>query len=514
MAHHTQFWNQIYRKHYAGLQQVCARYVGPGMVAEDVVQETFLRAMARYHTYQGKGPLEAWLRRIAINTALMHLRRTKRYPEEALNSDELPELSFDPSREETLSPRQAIEQADFSREELITLLAQLPEKYRLVFNLYVFDGLKHREIAKQLNISPGTSKSNLARARKNLEKILYQEAQHRPAEKKRRGAWWWFILPLSNSSYRRRIAPFSKKGILGSLARYLGLLTQALPGGMASTGMAALVVWLGLAALLWKPLPTLTYSEIIPPPDATLPVSSINVSEDSLEKLEMKKTQTLAAGLLTATLSLAVLEEAPALPHPTAPSTLESQALDWMAPAMDFWAPTATITPVSLLEPSTVDASTDDSIRKKASDRRRWMEWFQWPQSTERPPTSRFATDAAEGGIYDYPRAYVNESNGETSVYTVIEDPESEKVFMNTIKKDSSFESFRFLKTYPIAENSQFQKGKWVVGLAAYQDSTDAEPGVRVRVRERKERRQRVRVRRGAELRRNLVQDTRREMRQ
>lgn len=100
MGHHNQFWNHIYRKHHAGLQQVCARYVGPGVAAEDVVQETFLRAMAGYHTYQGKGPLEAWLRRIAVNTALMHLRKRKRNPEESLQSEELPQLSVDPHQEE------------------------------------------------------------------------------------------------------------------------------------------------------------------------------------------------------------------------------------------------------------------------------------------------------------------------------------------------------------------------------------------------------------------------------
>lgn len=110
--------------------------------------------------YSGGGSFEGWIRRIMINSSLMHLRKANhfRFTEEINANTDLPE---DPTVIEDLAAR-----------EIIALMDRLPDGYRTVFNLYVIEGYKHREIAEKLGISINTSKSQLILAKRKMAKLI------------------------------------------------------------------------------------------------------------------------------------------------------------------------------------------------------------------------------------------------------------------------------------------------------------------------------------------------------
>ncbi len=169
---------------------ICYRYVASRQIAEDLVHDAFLLAMEKSAGYKGKGCFEAWLRRITINVAIQYLRDQKKEKHiDNITVDIADDFETDIDNENL------IEQADFSKEELLFVLNDLPNHHRLVFNLYVIDNFTHIQISKELGISPGTSKSHLARARKKIKKILYQRAEEKLNEKKRKKGLLLLIFP-------------------------------------------------------------------------------------------------------------------------------------------------------------------------------------------------------------------------------------------------------------------------------------------------------------------------------
>ena len=179
----TDFWAKAYNRNISKLTGACYRYVADRQMAEDLAHDAFMSAMEKSDSFRGTGEFDAWLRRIAVNTALQHLRTqaAQQLYENILIDDGM-------DRNDNLN---IIAQADFSQEELLAAVNQLPEHHRLVFNMYVIDGYSHAQIAEELNISENTSKSHLMRARKRLQEILTEEAQH----KRRRRAWLLFFIP-------------------------------------------------------------------------------------------------------------------------------------------------------------------------------------------------------------------------------------------------------------------------------------------------------------------------------
>ncbi len=146
-------------EHFAGkMYVVCLRYTKDRVQAEDFLQEGFIKVFGKLSQYSGDGSFEGWVRRIMINTALEHLRNLRTMPEEAPLEDDY-EISTSANILEGLAA-----------EEIINLIQDLPLGYRLVFNLYVMEGYSHKEIAAELGITPGTSKSQLNRARAILQK--------------------------------------------------------------------------------------------------------------------------------------------------------------------------------------------------------------------------------------------------------------------------------------------------------------------------------------------------------
>jgi RNA polymerase sigma factor (sigma-70 family) len=143
------------------LLRVCLRYGRSRAEAEDLVQEAFIRVFTRLSQYRGEGSLEAWVRRIGVNTCLDHYRaEVQGWREVAI--DAAAELSSDDADAPAL----------LAGEELVAAIETLPTIYRLVLNLYCVEGYSHKEIGEQLGIDERTSSSQLSRARRLLAKQL------------------------------------------------------------------------------------------------------------------------------------------------------------------------------------------------------------------------------------------------------------------------------------------------------------------------------------------------------
>ena len=152
---------QLYHKYYRTMFGVCLRYCKDRDVAEDVLQDGFIKVFKHIGKYRGAGSLEGWIRRIMVNTALEHHRKAARF----FALTDLDEAMSEDAGHDVV--------AQMGEEEILGLIQELPDGYRTIFNLFAIEGYSHREIAAQLNISEGTSKSQFARARKQLqEKVL------------------------------------------------------------------------------------------------------------------------------------------------------------------------------------------------------------------------------------------------------------------------------------------------------------------------------------------------------
>lgn len=156
------FWTKQYRSHISKMVGVCYRYVGDWQEAEDLAQDAFLHAIEKSGTYHAWGSFEGWLKKIAVNEALMYLR----------NRPEMVEMDEGMAVEE-VSPEEPQEmQAAFSQEELLDAIRKLPVKQRTVFNLYAVEHWSHKQIAKKLDVSVANSKVLLSRARAELQGML------------------------------------------------------------------------------------------------------------------------------------------------------------------------------------------------------------------------------------------------------------------------------------------------------------------------------------------------------
>ena len=151
--HQEALYNRFYRKMFG----VCLRYAPDRETAEDILQDGFVKVFSKISSFNSKGSLEGWVRRIMVNTALELLRKKSNlYPivdiENAGNTDSGWDIV-----------------SNMAEQEILALVQALPDGYRMVFNLFAIEGFSHKEIAEQMNISEGTSKSQLARARKTLQ---------------------------------------------------------------------------------------------------------------------------------------------------------------------------------------------------------------------------------------------------------------------------------------------------------------------------------------------------------
>lgn len=152
----------LYDRYSGKMFGICLRYSKHRHNAEDLLQEGFIKVFKYLKNFRGDGSFEGWLRRIFVNTAIEHFRKNS----PMYSMQDIPEKWHEVDHNTAIS--------DMSAEELMTLVNALSDGYRMVFNLYVIDGLNHREIGERLGISEGTSKSQLARARALLQKMIKQ----------------------------------------------------------------------------------------------------------------------------------------------------------------------------------------------------------------------------------------------------------------------------------------------------------------------------------------------------
>lgn len=153
-------WRELYDRYSGRLLALCLRYAGSRAAAEDLMHDAFLKIVGSIDrfTYRGAGSLRAWIERVTINLAIEQLRRNGRMPLRQIEAMDavLPADEAEPSAE-------AID--GIPQERLLQWIAELPDGYRTVFNLYCLDGYSHREIARMLHIHEKSSSSQLTRAR-------------------------------------------------------------------------------------------------------------------------------------------------------------------------------------------------------------------------------------------------------------------------------------------------------------------------------------------------------------
>jgi len=150
----------LYRRHAAKLFAVCLQYSGNDEEARDILQEGFIKIFENLVNYKHEGSFEGWMRRIMVNTALEKYR-SKHNLYRVDDIDQIPEPDATPDNEDY---------AGLEASDLMDIIRELPPKYRMVFNLYAIEGYTHKEISSIVNISEGTSKSNLSRARVILQR--------------------------------------------------------------------------------------------------------------------------------------------------------------------------------------------------------------------------------------------------------------------------------------------------------------------------------------------------------
>lgn len=158
---------ELFKFFYGRMMAVCMRYTIDRDTAQEVLQEGFIKVFEKLGTFDYGGSFEGWVRRIFVNTSIDHIRKSKKDPFLTDNDND-----FKLGAENFLEEMEEMEVVDLKAEVAMQAIQELSPAYRSVFNLYVLEDYSHKEIAELLGISEGTSKSNLAKAKMNLQKIL------------------------------------------------------------------------------------------------------------------------------------------------------------------------------------------------------------------------------------------------------------------------------------------------------------------------------------------------------
>jgi RNA polymerase sigma factor (sigma-70 family) len=151
---------RLYNQYAGKMYAVCLRYCNDADAAQDVLQEGFVKIFKNLEKYRGEGSFEGWIRRIFVNTAIEHFRR------------KVTLSTISETVENTFEDKDFTVFDKLAERDILAMIRELSPGYRTVFNMYVVEGYSHAEIGKMLNISEGTSKSQLARAKGLLQKMI------------------------------------------------------------------------------------------------------------------------------------------------------------------------------------------------------------------------------------------------------------------------------------------------------------------------------------------------------
>ncbi len=161
---------RLFQTYYGKMLGVCMRYLSDRDSAQEILQISFLKVFDKLEFFDFTGSLEGWIRRIVTNTAIDHLRKAKKDPFLSDQDNDFVAGSTDPMIEAEYN-----EILELKGKVAIEAIGKLSPAYRAVFNLYVIEEHTHKEIANLLGISEGTSKSNLAKAKMNLQRLLKEQ---------------------------------------------------------------------------------------------------------------------------------------------------------------------------------------------------------------------------------------------------------------------------------------------------------------------------------------------------
>ena len=162
----------LYEKYSAKMLAVCYRYAHNREDAEDMLQEGFIKVFSQIHTFENRGALEGWIRRIIVHTCINILKKNKKFNE-----------SVDIIHANTLQVREESIPSIVQAKQVVECIRLLPIGYRTVLNLYAIEGFSHREIGEMLDIEESTSRSQYTRAKAMLEDILIKKnILHPPKE--------------------------------------------------------------------------------------------------------------------------------------------------------------------------------------------------------------------------------------------------------------------------------------------------------------------------------------------
>jgi RNA polymerase sigma factor (sigma-70 family) len=163
---------ELFKLYYGKLLSLCLRYISDKDSAQEVLQEGFIKVFEKLGTFDYTGSFEGWIRRIMTYTAIDAIRKSKKDPFRTDNDND-----FKMGVEDPMISKEEMDLSELKVEVALDAIQKLSPAYRTVFNLFVLEDYSHKEISELLGISEGTSKSNLAKAKMNLQRMLKEKLE-------------------------------------------------------------------------------------------------------------------------------------------------------------------------------------------------------------------------------------------------------------------------------------------------------------------------------------------------
>jgi RNA polymerase sigma-70 factor (ECF subfamily) len=168
-------FSELFKTYAPVMLGVCMRYCKNRIDAEDVMQDGFIKVFSQIHKFRNEGSFEGWIKRIMIHAAIDNYQSNlkRAFHEEASELTRTAELVENPGQDDDLP-----DEMNIPHHKLMEIIQELPDGYRMVFNLYAIENFNHKEIASLLGITENTSKTQLLKARKALRKKIEALLQH------------------------------------------------------------------------------------------------------------------------------------------------------------------------------------------------------------------------------------------------------------------------------------------------------------------------------------------------